>query len=60
MTAEKVRKRCAAIPKAIEARDRAMAEMRAEGAALREIAKAASMSHVAVAKILSKREDRNA
>lgn len=54
-TAELVRKRCAAIPLAIEARDAAIAQMRDEGASLREIAEAAGMSHVAIAKILAKR-----
>jgi len=54
-TAELVRERCAAIPLAVAARDEAIRQMRDEGASLREIAAAAGMSHVAVAKILGKR-----
>ena len=52
--AEKVRKRAEAVPKAIERRDEAIRQMRAEGATLREIGAAAGMSHVAIGKILAK------
>lgn len=52
--AEKVRKRAEAIPRAIQRRDDAIRQMRAEGATLREIGEAAGISHAAVAKILAK------
>lgn len=52
--AEKVRKRSEAVPKAVERRDEAIRQMRAEGATLREIGAAAGMSHVAIGKILAK------
>ena len=54
-TAQLVRECVEAIPVAIEARDAAIAQMRAEGASLRQIAEAANMTHAAVAKILAKR-----
>ena len=44
----------ATVRAAVERRDKAIRDMRAEGASLREIAGAAGLSHSAVAKILDR------